>query len=90
MAHLHLDLGVVFRQVGLYRNQYEWILGVDFEDAKRQARDLWLLLKLTIPMDNLSTRSSSQECQFYTFWTFRVRNRLYICCSKAKYHTIHW
>ena len=35
---------------------------VDFEDVKRQARDLWLWLKLTIPMDNISSRSSSQEC----------------------------
>ena len=41
---------------------FSWILGVDFENAKRQAQDLWLWSKLTIPMDNLSNRSSSQEC----------------------------
>ena len=65
MARLHLDLGLVFRPVSLYRNQYDWILdlGVDFKNAKRQAWDLWLWSNLTITMDNLSSRSSSRECQ---------------------------
>ena len=65
MARLHLDLGLGFRPVSLYRDQYDWIidLSVDFENAKCQAWDLWLWLNLTIPMVNLSSCSSSQECQ---------------------------